>query len=221
MFRFQSILKFVIFITLVVSCDDSLDLYKSCNAEPVLKLRKPDDSTGYFSSISDSFRRESSGYKFYYQLEDELSVNTFTTDYAVLPGAGELTFDNDSTITFFPETDGLNVIEIIMEDIYGKTTSANASVFVFDNLLPVAILSVSNEGTNYILDASGSYDLDRNFGGEIVAYEFMISGNTPIEYTSSIIELSDVTFQYPVSVELRVKDNNNAWSVKTQEILYP
>jgi hypothetical protein len=221
MVKFQHWLFAVIIVALAISCDDSVDIYKSLNALPVLELRKVSESTGYFSSISDSFRLSTEGYRFYYHLQDELPVSTFKVDYSVLPGAGEFSFDNDSTMTFFPEAQGLNVISIIMEDIYGESASANASVFVFENLLPVALLSISKENTTYILDASDSYDLDRNFGGLITSYEFRINGNTPIEYNSPVLELTDVTFENPVSVELRVKDNSNAWSQKTQEILYP
>jgi hypothetical protein len=221
MMIFQRIFQLLVICCLILSCDDSLDLYKSENAKPVLKLRKSGESTGYFSSISDSFRQSSEGYQFYYQLADELPISTFKINYSFLPGAGELTFDNDSLVTFYPESEGLNVVSITMEDIYGETASANASIFVFDNLLPIAVLSISKQGNTYILDASQSYDTDRNFGGGIIGYEFRINGNPPIEYTSSILELTDVTFEYPVSVELRVEDNSNAWSAKTQEILYP
>lgn len=114
-------------------------------------------------------------------------------------------------------------------DDNNKIKEAILDLNVFDNLKPTAslhivvkpvekpaensrVLPMSEGGYSCYLDASGSYDQDNKFGGEIVKYHFTINGKD--------IYTNDGEIKYSISrgthtITVSVQDNDGAWSSPT------
>jgi PKD repeat protein len=95
-------------------------------------------------------------------------------------------------LSFFPDAEGLYTISFIAKDAFGKSTTAQLSLLVFLNLAPVASLAETKLGVNspyeYQFDASKSFDQDKNKGGSIQAYRYLINGTTEIITQQRIIK---------------------------------
>lgn len=207
---------------MIINCDNSEDIFYSSNKKPILKFKKYGQAEIYQSAIYDSLKViNDSIYSFQYMLEDELSFKDFTIDYDFSLGGGEIEFISDSVINFIPENTGVNNFSITASDIYGEISSANASIFVFDNLPPVSVLNVIQQGSNYTFDCSSSYDNDANFGGTIVNYKLSISNITVINSSQPIIAYDGLYFENPFIVKLQVEDNNGGLSNEISQVLYP
>lgn len=132
----------------------------------------------------------------------ELSVNT------------SLGTDEIYSFNYRPEQLGYHEIQIFAQDQLDEFDTLTIQLTVFENLPPVASLSVKPTRVvsryEYTIDGTDSYDKDAKFGGEIVLYRFSIN--------SQEIDLKKPKFPYVfggeqiVNISLRVQDSNGQWS---------
>ena len=113
-------------------------------------------------------------------------------------------------IGYDPSSLGNHIIELTLVDAFEETAVLTIELSVFENLIEVS--RPENAGPfERLVDASGSFDDDSNFGGNITRYEYTFLGKT-IEVNKNkqtIIFPSQGTYQ----IIVRVKDNDNVWSV--------
>tara|TARA_B100000609_G_C17123880_1_gene386479 strand:+ start:181 stop:837 length:657 start_codon:yes stop_codon:yes gene_type:complete len=122
--------------------------------------------------------------------------------------------DEIYSFNYRPEQLGYHEIQIFAQDELDEYDTLTIKLTVFENLSPVAALSVKPTRVvsryEYTIDGSGSYDRDAKFGGEIVLYRFGIN--------SQEIDLKKPKFPYVfggeqiVNISLRVQDSNGQWS---------
>lgn len=203
----------------IFACDD-IDIYKENNSAPEIMIRGYGSNDDFKTSITDSFR-VSGSYIIECQITDEVATEHLSFDYSFSIGSGEFEFFEGDLLYFKPKYNGLNVFSIKVTDVYGAESLVNASIFAFDNLAPVAKLSITQTDNSYIFDASGSYDSDKEYGGHIVSYKLTINGNQPIYREDPVIEFQGLYIENPTVVKLSVQDNNSEWSEEVNEIIYP
>ncbi|NLT49440.1 MAG: hypothetical protein GXX85_00810 [Ignavibacteria bacterium] len=191
------------------------------NTEPEIKIRRYGSNHEFKTSISDSFRISSDAYIFECQILDEVDYKDLAYDYTFSFGSGNFEFIKDNQLAFTPDYTGVNVFNIKVTDVYGAESFANASIFVFDNLPPVAKLSITEKENYYEFDASESFDPDKNYGGYIIQYKLTINGTQPIYRKEPIINFQGLFIDNPTVVKLAVQDNDSAWSEEINQILYP
>jgi len=117
-----------------------------------------------------------------------------------------------------PTSKGLVNVDFTIQDRFENKETATLNLFVFDNLIPVALVSARKTAINapleYVLDGTESYDQDKNFGGAVAGYVFEIEGQV-IETTSK-----QINFIFPTpgtyTVKLKVIDNNGDYSRPTE-----
>lgn len=209
-----------------MSCDDRFDFIADLNRNPSIVIVKNGSEVG---SLSDSLKTSiKTGEEFY-------EINVLVSDpelllgqlsYQVVEGNGVM-FQNGSEVNtmsydengraeflYKPSSNGIHRIRLIISDNLGNKGEATINLLVFNNIKPVAVRTLTRIGVNnnfeYDLDASGSYDPDRNVGGGIDLYEWDING-------SKFLSPNAVSrFIFPASgtyeIKLRVRDNDGEFS---------
>ncbi|MEQ8882717.1 MAG: hypothetical protein RLO12_21405 [Fulvivirga sp.] len=133
------------------------------------------------------------------------------------PAAG---VNNIYKFTYQPEQLGFHEIQIFARDNLDEYDTLKVKLTVFENLPPVAQLSVKPTRVvsryEYTIDGTESFDRDAKFGGEIVLYRFNIN--------SKIIDLKTPKFPYVfggeqiVNIGLTVQDSNGQWSNVVEQL---
>lgn len=157
------------------------------------------DSDKYYNSLT--YRFEKGNGKLVYR-HDTLNI-------------GLLPFMNYTCLVkFIPDSEGLTRIVFKATDQLKNSNSSILELLTFTNLLPVADLQVSPvkiiDPLEYLLDASRSYDPDRNFGGGIIQYIYQVDGQ--IIYTSK--DQIKHIFSSPgvYTLTIQTKDNDGGFS---------
>lgn len=208
------------FILVLTSCDTRKDFFENINQTPQIAIRKYGTNDLFTSEYSDSVKKGFSNYVLEIQAGDEeqfpltFSSNVYT-DQSTNP-------TNKVSVTFDDSFIGIHTIELKMTDSFKKEGKAIGRFTVFDNVLPVALFTVTltaiHDPLEYSIDAGNSYDGDSKYGGEINQYEFMINNTYKI-----ITPFNNINYIFPASgfytISVRVSDNNGAWSAyKTQVV---
>ena len=121
-------------------------------------------------------------------------------------------------LRYVPAEVGTHVYELEAYDDFGVSASLAVSLFVFDNLAPVAVLESLSfmQANTYRADASASYDGDLEYGGTVIKYELTLPNLLSLEYEESIF-----VFSYASSVDfdvfLRVQDDEGLWSERIRQ----
>ena len=155
--------------------------------------------------------------------------NLVEITYEIVKGNGELVQlnveENESgvidisqeevSLEYTPVEMGEHEIKFVAIDAFGeKSASVTIQLLFFDNLAPIAVLSVNYVGeTNerhYMFDASASYDQDEEFGGSVVQYKYFVDDKEILTTVNTINYIFQQSGSY--SVGLQVLDNDNQWS---------
>lgn len=222
----KRILAALFLTTIIASCDDRLAQLQIINQAPKVEFMKNkiitvelNDSLRLIPGaknvynihlrVSDENRNiqflnwaiTKGNYKLYYQENEVELPNSFRTDYGNL------------ILNFYPAAPGDYGASFKATDRFGKEAIGQFNLFVFDNLLPIPILKVVQQTEDpfiYTIDASESYDPDKNFHGGIIKYQFTIDGQ--------ILELKNPILQHVFDkkgehlVKLKVFDNSGGES---------
>lgn len=211
---------------LAMSCDDRFDFLEDLNRNPSITIIKNGNDV---SSLNDSLKTSlKTGQEFY-------EINVIVSDpelllgalsYQVVEGNGTM-FQNGSEVTtmqydedgraefsYKPSTNGINRIKLIITDNLGNKGEATINLLVFNNIRPVAVRALTRIGVSnpfeYDLDASASYDPDKNVGGGVDFYEWDING------TKFLSPNAVSRFIFPQAgtyeIKLRVRDNDGEFS---------
>lgn len=224
------VLKYVFIAAVLYSCDDSADYFQSINSPPHFEVIVGSKS-GTF--ISDSLKMSDATNVFFKEIflvyEDpnnnvqQLNISSTTGDVfliqedTILIDEFVVVNDNESDsvkLELLSFTEGIKQLRFELIDSYEQDSVAEVELFVFENIIPVAVETHVIDQTNGIInfDLSQSYDRDGIYGGTVVQYELNFNGETLLrnlpEFTVSYSEDVDI---YDYSV--RVKDNNGDFSV--------
>lgn len=221
-----------------VSCDDRADGLKGFNDPPsiVLQAQRGGAETDL---LIDSVKLSNPAFSympFIIRIED-LNKNIKHVLMDVVAGSGYLQYREDSTrdtvriiddkgiYRFVPEYAGNMTIRFVVTDYFGEADSAELRLYVFNNLPPVAALTVSYLGTadqyEYLFDASGSFDNDRSFGGVVSKYVFTVNN---VRIAETVTPAIPYIFPSPGSYtcKVQVTDSDGAVSKEvTQQIQVP
>ena len=106
------------------------------------------------------------------------------------------------------------VYSLSLKDSYGKADSAILNIVSFKNLPPVSSFEILK---NYKVDslavsinAAGSFDQDKKWGGYIIEYEYNLNGLVYRNSIDSINYIFGSNGQKRIGV--RVMDNDSTWS---------
>ncbi|MAX26514.1 MAG: hypothetical protein CMJ19_18630 [Phycisphaeraceae bacterium] len=224
-------LVIILVFTLLTSCDDTMTQLQRINERPTANFTFLEND---ISSVSDSVKFFSSLSKNNYNQDVTISDpegNLKDVFFKISSGSGKvfsngintkrqlsinnsLGTDEIYSFNYRPEQLGYHEIQIFAQDELDEYDTLTIKLTVFENLSPVAALSVKPTRVvsryEYTIDGSGSYDRDAKFGGEIVLYRFGIN--------SQEIDLKKPKFPYVfggeqiVNISLRVQDSNGQWS---------
>ena len=190
------------------SCTNTDDVFKKDNSSPLIKL-KGEYANEYSKNAIDSTKITQQYYELKYKIEDEenksLQVGT-NLRYETIKE------NHSGTIKFALDAIGEFDINISYRDSWGQKDNIEFKLIVFNNLPPVAKLEVSEISNNeWLIDASTSYDRDKNFQGKIVLYRYFVNKKEIDKtYHSSIKYVFPESDTYEIGVQ--VKDNDNEWS---------
>lgn len=205
---FQQVALVLLAFTVISACDKRNDYFIDVNKAPVLSILK-DGSKLSGSSVTDSVKM-GIPYSLQYNIEDEEPVKLDNTE---LQGTNQIVIGENSII-FSGVTEGLGRISLWTKDSFGAKSEFSLNFSVFRNLFPVVRMAVSKIAIaspyEVEVDASGSYDRDARFGGQIVLYEYTFGNFTFTSTLSKVRYIFGSAGQKKISV--RVKDNNGDWS---------
>lgn len=205
-------MKKVIYIAaaavLLFSCTTREDYFYNLNETPEVSLEVKGEKIE--SDFTDSIKLGLK-YRIDYTTSDEIKSNL-----EILSSMSDIIKVYDNYVEVTPVGEGTSQITIKASDPFEKANEIKISLVKFTNLPPVAALTakkVSGGLSPYEvnIDASASYDLDHEFGGEVVSYNYKINNNYDIETPLSQIRY---IFEEPgqKKIMVRVKDNNGTWS---------
>lgn len=108
---------------------------------------------------------------------------------------------------------------LVASDMYDKRSKIMFDLTVFKNQLPVAKCTVTKAGNlnerEVIIDMSGSYDTDSEYGGYIEKYEYVITNSNGNVFTACN-GLKKIGYIFESDglqkIDCRVCDNNGEWS---------
>jgi hypothetical protein len=202
-------MKKLIYILLIfiLGCNTQDDYFNSINDQPVIEIL---NGSEYYQEIKDSLKLGYSDYELKYEVTDQ--HETFV-EYDYYIGSGSVEINSLSKrVKIIPDTIGTHQVDIIVFDIFEKRNIANIILEVFDNLPPKAVYDVDVlNDYKIVIDASESYDLDKNFGGKIEKYRYQIGENYDV-----IHGLSLMNYQFTGAgnyvIKVSVQDNDGVWS---------
>jgi hypothetical protein len=230
----------LILIITTTGCDDRSDVANQLFDAPLISLR-PQLQTDLDSSvktITDSVKLSNPSLAYYPFWIDVNGNQTGNGNLQLLTfknsvGNGFLMFNNDTILSggaiplvgnstlvrYYPNLQGNTKTTFIVTNRIKESDSAFLNLVAFNNLPPVANLKVNFLGQadpyEYELDASGSYDVDANFGGQITQYDFIVNGAAAIQTITPTIKY---IFPAPGNyiIQLKVQDNDGAFSQVVQ-----
>lgn len=128
---------------------------------------------------------------------------------------------NELTLTFKNDSEELTTLEFTITDKLNASSKATYKIFSFANLAPIGILecrpSTTTDKIEYEIDASKSYDEDKNQGGKIDWYIFHIDGHEIRVRSNKIHYVFDKSGIYPI--DLTVIDNQGKPSRVVSKII--
>jgi len=218
-------------IVMLASCSDRMDELQKLDVAPAISFSQFGELKQH---ITDSVRYSADSV-FYYNLILEVSddkKNLWKLNYKVNKGEAKVFYDGkeldgvslrvdlpEVLLAVSPASKGMVDVEFTIQDRFENKQTATLNLYVFDNLIPVAVISGHktslNDPLEYAFDGGESYDQDKNFGGTVAGYAFEIEGRT-ITTTSKTINYIFPT-QGTYTVTLKVIDNNGDYS-KTAEL---
>jgi len=222
----KSVLFTLFAATVITSCDDRLEQLHGLNQPPTIEFIKNKKSV---TNLNDSLRLIQ-GVKNEYNIQLKFSDSNNNLqflkwqvtegDYKLyyrdgkveLPASFKIDYGN-TILSIYPETIGNYGSEFKAKDRFGVETTGKFNLFVFENLLPVALFTATpGLNTNeYVFDASESYDTDSYFNGYIVEYQFTIE-NQLIRLKNPIMRHIFDPGSGDHIIELRVLDNSGGLS---------
>lgn len=203
------IMTIVVFIT---ACDDTEDYYFERNEKSSVSL-KLSGSEGFLSEVFDTVKI---GYSVTVtcKIEDDDMYEGEENKRLYFDTVGGVNIDESKypDIEIAPLSEGDNIITINIEDAFSVKSSAVLNVYSYKNLAPVSVISIepqSSDGLYIKIDASGSYENDKGFGGVIEGYNYVI-GRFDLETT-----FSEIYYELPIAgtykIRVRAKDNDGDW----------
>ena len=231
-------LYYIIGISIVLAgCDDSFDALNAVNSPPEISFSPDGALVELYDSVKLSPKVGTLEYSGQLYLKDpEDGINAIA--YSFIKKEGVFYIDGVELNENEPYVIGnINNPEYVIElgsglgdyeikikviDNLGSEKEAILTLVAYDNLSPVARLSVSKVGVlselQYSFDASESYDKDLSRGGGVVRYQFTVNG-----IDAPIVENSTINYIFPrtggYEVQLKVQDNDGTWSEQVLEIV--
>jgi hypothetical protein len=206
-------------IALCSACDKKNAAIESFNVKPQIAIATATSSS---KSVVDSMRIDdltSTAKRIKIRFDDgnrniaHVMVKS-SSNHATLKHGGRTVKDflppdqNELELDFENREEGQTTLDFTITDKLGASDKATYKLFTFKNLAPVAILEYRpDKGQQYILDASKSYDEDRNYGGKIAWYLFKIGELEIKSKTPSVTHFFNEKGSHVV--ELSVIDNLN------------
>ncbi len=215
-------LYLILLVSTLYNCDSRKDSLEFFNDAPLF-ITESDTIT----MLSDSVKLSLGSYVFDVSGVDP-NNNLSSLNIEVLQGDGNFRINNQliesgsessfngsvDRITYDPNFTGRHEGIITLTDAFDLSVLFEYELVVFNNISPVAIVSIvkpSGSGPfERLIDASGSFDGDVNFGGRIVEYEYSFLG------ILRNIDSDSQTVIFPSSgnyqIVVRVLDNDGEWS---------
>ncbi|TXH79206.1 MAG: hypothetical protein E6Q85_00440 [Thiothrix sp.] len=178
---------FLALITTISACDKKVEAIQGFNIKPQITIATTNRSS---KSITDSMRicaltttvkRLKVSYHDGNKNIAQVVVKS-SSNHAVLKYGGRSVKDflpidqNELDLDFENTQEEHTRLDFTITDKLGASDHATYNLFTFKNLAPIALLEYQLEKDGkYILDASKSYDQDRNYGGKIAWYIFKIN----------------------------------------------
>ncbi|MEP2469931.1 hypothetical protein [Ekhidna sp.] len=206
-------------VVVLIGCDSFEDRITEINSSPFFTVEGDT-----IMSLSDSLKITRGNYSFSVELNDaegnlkslavtggssqgELRVNGSAVN-------GSIEIKELSSMTYSSSASGKQEFAIEASDEFGESTSLEVELTAFSNLLPVAVVQIVDPviGSEFerLIDASGSFDQDARFGGDITKYEYTFLGTTVEISESSQTAIFPSAGTYQILV--RVQDNDGEWS---------
>ncbi len=154
----KSVLFALFSATAITSCDDRLEQLQGLNQSPTVEFIKNNKSV---ANLNDSLRLIQ-GVKNEYNIQlkiSDLNNNLQFLNWQITEGDYKLYYhdkkvelpksfkidDGNTVLSIYPEATGNYGSEFKATDRFGVETTGKFNLFVFDNLLPVAIFKVKPE----------------------------------------------------------------------------
>jgi hypothetical protein len=222
----KKVITFFASMILLSGCDDTFNYIP--NTPPRLIINNEQVASAS-DSVKTSLKHGNNPYEISINVTDK-ERQKILLSASVKSGSGRLLFGGSpitgaipttgSNVTIYFEglTEGIAVVEIVAEDELNSVTKSTIEFFVFANLTPVASLNVNNtkvEGPFYVvLDASASYDKDKDQGGGIQAFHYTITGTNYNYQITTATEIIPVNLPAPGGYQflLEVTDNDGGKS---------
>ena len=205
------------------SCEERNNTFEELNEPPKLLFYDEANTLVEVDTYTDSIKLSkgvSNEYVIKLHVKDDF--NDWQLEHSANSGAFVQTSLNDSTVllSYFPESAGYHDINISVHDNMGKRKELKLSLFAFQNLLPVAKLSITeNQEGDFVFDGSASYDTDQRFGGKVVRYKFSIGGEKLILTENTMKFYIDRKGVYEVGLTVVDNDNTVSEIVKAELII--
>lgn len=212
----RDILIFWLLGLVILSCDTRLESLSRYNEAPYILV---DGEAVDF--VSDTMKARQGVYYdlrvSFFDPNDNISnieYQVFSEAFGDLLSNGRLadgSYTLGDVIEYAPLTTGQHIFSITVKDKFDKFSSVDYDLLVLENQVPVTVVNViENSQFSRTVDASGSFDPDQDLGGGILNYEFVFAGDTTVGLQSS------QTYEFATTgifrVQVRVQDNNEAWS---------
>ena len=196
------------------SCEERENILEDLNEPPELRFYSKDNTLLDSDFYSDSIKlAKGNTSEYLVKLHVKDDFNNWQIEHSSTNGAFAKSSLNDSTLllSYFPNGEGYHDITITVLDNLGKKKELRLSLFAFQNLVPMAKLSITeNLEGDFIFDGSSSYDTDERFGGQVSKYKFTIEGEELTLTKDNMKFYVDRKGVYEVT--LAVVDNDNAVS---------
>lgn len=216
----------LVILSFLLSCKDRFETIGTIPSSPAVKIYARDSLRSF---VRDSIKLNSPNYNFYgieLRLSDSDKYYTSLT-YSYDQGGGKILYRHDTLgadllpfekdkclVRFIPSGEGLTRMIFTATDQLHNSSRSTLELLSFKNLPPVSILKVIPVQTidplEYLLDASGSYDADRHFGGGITGYIYQVDGQTIETSKDQIKHIFSAPGVYTITVQTR--DNDGALS---------
>lgn len=224
----KNVFVIVMLAALTVACDEREKFVASLNDAPVLLFNTKDGPIIVKDSIKLSLKNSQKSYPLKVYAQD-VNNNISSLTFSWLSNDGKVEQDGNQlnsknillpadgilNLRVYPSTTGLSRIVFDATDKLSKRAEATLELTGFNNLTPVAKMSVTAkrqfDELDYELDASASFDRDAKYGGQVVRYLFKI-GDEPALLVDkpTIRKVFNEKKSYFITVQ--VQDNDGALS---------
>jgi len=176
----------------LISCETRKDIFHQFNSAPEVYLNTTARDFSEKLKKVDILLRHGCQQSVYYDYTDDYTASGIKVEYAVLTENAQSSYitcamDQESRKVVIKDTlppTAVNekvikyTVKIIVSDYYGDKGEAIINIADYDNLPPEPVITISHiQKMEYKIDASASVDKESD---EIVAYEYLIDGETTI-----------------------------------------